>query len=46
MIKRQLGADDGIHTKNYVAGEEYEVGEKLAKVFIDNQFSGLNTSLL
>ena len=36
MITRQLGASDGIHVLNYVAGCEYEVSDKLAKVFITN----------
>jgi hypothetical protein len=39
MIVRQIGADDGVHVVNYKAGEEYEISEKLAKIFIDNMWA-------
>jgi hypothetical protein len=35
MIKTQKGAEDGITVKTYEAGIEYEMVEKLAKIFVN-----------
>lgn len=35
MLKTEKGAEDGIHVKVYQAGSEYDIAEKLAKVFVN-----------
>ena len=34
MLKSLPGSEDGIHVQDYVAGEEYEMGEALAGAFM------------
>lgn len=36
MIKSTKGAEDGITVKTYDAGKEYDIVEKLAKIFVNS----------
>lgn len=36
MLKTALGSEDGIKVNTYQAGESYEIGDKLADVFVSH----------
>jgi len=39
MIVRKQGSEDGLSIKDFQVGKEYDVCDKLAKVFIDNSWA-------
>lgn len=34
MIVSTMGSENGLHSKRYLAGEEYDINESLANVFV------------
>lgn len=39
MVKRMQGSEDGLTIRDFQAEKEYDVCDKLAKVFVDNKWA-------
>lgn len=46
MTRTTNGADDGITVKTYEAGQDYQVGEDLARAFVDEMKVAERVSLI